>query len=100
MSFLYHCGQHTAAVDAAAGAGAGFRQVGHADGLAAAVGTAAQQVIAADAVIISYLYHKCQAALPDAFLVMGQLRLADAQVRRRLLLGDAGVLCAAAQEYG
>ena len=83
-----HRGQHTAAVHAAAGGRAGVRQVGHADGLPAAVCAAAQQVIAADAVIISHLHHKRETALADAFLVMGELRLADAQVRRSLLLGD------------
>ena len=84
-----HRRQHAAPVDAAAGTAARAGQVLHADGLAAALGAAAQQVVAADAVIIRHLDHKGQAALPDAFFVMGKLRLADAQLLRGLFLRDA-----------
>ena len=84
-----HGGQHTAAVNAAAGRGTCLGQVLHPDGLAAALRTAAQQVITADAVIVRHLHHKGQSALPDAFFVMGKLGLADPQVLRRLFLCNA-----------
>ena len=67
-------------------------QLLHRDGLAAALGTAAQQVVAADVVVVRHLHDKGKAALADALLVMGELGLADAKVLRRLLLGDAALL--------
>ena len=89
--FFVHCGQDTASVDAAAGGGVALGQVVHVDGLAAALGTAAQQVVTADVVVVRHLHHEGQAALADAFFVMGKLSLADAKVLRRLLLGDAAL---------
>src|SRR5699024_2343886 len=62
------------------------------DGLAAAFRAAAEQIIAGNAVIIRNLYDKFQPAFTDAFFIMGKLRLADPQVSRRLLLGNAPLL--------
>ena len=87
-----HRGQDAAAVDTAAGGRIALGQLLHRDGLAAALGTAAQQVVAADVVVVRHLHDKGKAALADALLVMGELGLADAKVLRRLLLGDAALL--------
>ena len=58
---------------------------------AVALGTAAQQVIAGNIIIIGHPHHEVQAALADAFFIVGQQRLRDAQVFGGLLLGDAAL---------
>ena len=58
---------------------------------AGAVGAAAQQIVAGDAVVIGDPDDEVQAALPDALFVVGQQRLGDVQVLGGLLLGDAAL---------
>ena len=52
----------------------------------------AQQIVAGDIVIVCHPYHKIQAALPDAFFVVGKQGLRNAQILCRLFLGDAALL--------
>ena len=49
----------------------------------------AEQVVAADVVVVRRLHEEREPRLPDAVLVVGQQRLRDAEVRGRLLLADA-----------
>ncbi len=49
----------------------------------------AEEVIAADVVVVRRLHEELEPRLPDAVLVVGQQCLGDAEVRRRLLLADA-----------
>ena len=70
----------------------GLRNVLHGEGLAAALGTAAQQIVAGDAVVIGHLHHKLQPALADALFIMGQKGLGDPQILGGLFLGDAPLL--------
>ena len=53
---------------------------------------AAQQLLAGDIIIIGDPYHKVQAALPDAFFIVGTQGLRNAQILCRLFLGDAALL--------
>ena len=84
-----HGGQHAAAVNTAGGCTAGIGQFFHLDGLAAALCAAPQKVVTGNIIVIRNLHHKFKAAFPDAFLIMGKLRLADAKLLRRLFLGNA-----------
>ena len=59
---------------------------------AVALCRAAQQVVAGDIIIIGDPYHKVQAALPDAFFIVGKQGLRNAQILCRLFLGDAALL--------
>ena len=68
---------------------AGIGQFFHLDGLAAALCAAPQKVVTGNIIVIRNLHHKFKAAFPDAFLIMGKLRLADAKLLRRLFLGNA-----------
>ena len=87
--FFIHGGQHAAAVNAAGGCAAGIGQFFHLDSLPAALCTAPQKVVTGNIIVIRNLHHKFKAAFPDAFLIMGKLRLADAKLLRRLFLGNA-----------
>ena len=81
-------GQHAAAEHAVLCAfGAG--DILHRKGETASVRAAAQQVIAGNAVIISHAHHKFKPAFADAFFVVRQQRLGNAQIFGGLLLRHA-----------
>ena len=66
-------------------AGGGFPT----DGGAVAVGRTAQQVVAGNLIVVGGPHQKVQAAFSNAFFIVGEQRLGNAQIGRRLLLTKA-----------
>ena len=89
--FFVHGGQNAAVVDVVLHL-FGVGQILGREHHAVALGAAAQQVVAGNIIIICHPHHKVQAALADAFFVVGQQRLRDPQILCRLLLGNAALL--------
>ena len=89
--FFVHGGQHAAVVDIVLHL-FGVGQILGREHHSVALGAAPQQVVAGNIIIVCHPHHKVQAALADAFFVVGQQRLRDSQILCRLLLGDAALL--------
>ena len=89
--FFVHGGQHAAVVDVVLHL-FGVGQILGREHHTVALGAAPQQIVAGNIIIICHPHHKVQAALADAFFVVGQQCLRDPQILCRLLLGDAALL--------
>ena len=96
---LFLQGGHDAAPQAALFAGGVVHVPGLDDGPVPAQGPA-QQIVRRHVVIVARPGHEGQARLPDAVFIVAQQGLADAQLRRRLPLGNALLLPQQAQRAG
>ena len=73
--------------------------VRHDDGAVPTQG-APQQIVRRNMIIVARLHHKRKPRLADAVFIVAQQRLGNAQLRRRLALGDAPLLPQQAQRAG